>query len=194
MCGAKTTRQGTASTGYVEPPFPQLKVGGFGRQAARQAQNVDTSTLGFEERGARQMHYAVAAVIMSQCRAALGGGTFCPVTVRIRCVWWIIGVIMLTCVRAFKRALVHAHASNKTHNQMTMCAYTEPRDTRRTTAGQARGQPKRPPRDNPRDSPWDNRGTTRGTATGQPKRAPARFPPAVAFRGRGTGTTGYNWS
>eukprot|EP00959_Pyramimonas_sp_CCMP1952_P002279 47344-Pyramimonas_sp.AAC.1 len=64
------------------PFFPRLKFGGVWRQAARQGQNVDTSTLGFGGRGARQVHHAVAVAIASQCFAALGVDTFCPGAVR----------------------------------------------------------------------------------------------------------------
>ena len=94
-----------------------------------------------------------------------GWWDFCPGTVRVRCVWWLFGVIVLTCVRAVKRVLVHAYASSKTHNQMAMCAYTEPRDTRRTTAGQPRG-PAQPYWDTRRTTaghPPDHRGTTQGS-------------------------------
>ena len=50
------------------------------------------------------MHHAVVGVIMSQCLAALGVDTFYPGTVLVRCIWWLLGVTVLTCVRAFKRA------------------------------------------------------------------------------------------
>ena len=53
------------------PPFPQLKVDGVGRWAARQGPNVDTSTLGLGERGARQVHHAVVVVILLHCLAAI---------------------------------------------------------------------------------------------------------------------------
>ena len=79
-------------------------------------------------------------------------------------VWWVLGVSMLACVLALTRVLVHANAFTETRDQMTMCAYAEPRDTRGTTAGQPRGatqgttsgqhtgQPPGQPWDNPRDS------------------------------------------
>ena len=114
------------------------------------------------------MHHAVVVVIMPHCLAATGVDTFCPGTVWATCVWRLFAVTVLACLRAFQRVFVHAYAYSNTHNHMTMCAYTGPRDTRRTTAGQPMGQPAGPPRDNPRGSPWDNRGTTHGTATGQP--------------------------
>ena len=66
---------------------------------------MDTSTLGSGGRGARQLRHAGVVVIMPQCLAALGVDTFCPGTVRVRCVRWFLGVIVLTCVRAFKRRL-----------------------------------------------------------------------------------------
>ena len=182
-CRAKTTPHGIESKGYVNPLSPKLKVGVVWRHAARQGQNVDTSTLDLGGRGARQVQHAVVVVIMSQCLAALGVDTFCPGTVRVRCVWWFIAVAALTCVRAFERLLVHAYASSKTCNHMTMCACTEPRDTRRITAGQPRGQSNAPLREHPRDSPRGNRGTSRGTATGHPKWAPARPPPPSPYDG-----------
>ena len=73
------------------------------------------------------------------------------------------GFSLLPCLHVcahFSVFFVHAYAYRQTHNQMTTCAYTEPRDTRRTTAGQPRGDPR------------DHHGTTHGTATGQP-----RWPP-----------------
>ena len=77
---------------------------------------MDTSTLDLGGRGARKVLHAVAVVIMSQCLAALGVDTFCPGTVRVRCVWWFHGVVVLTCVRAFKCVLVRAYASSTTRN------------------------------------------------------------------------------
>ena len=129
---------------------------------------MDTSTLGLGERGARQVHHTVVVVIMPHCLAATGVDTFCPGTVWATCVWRLFVVTVLACLRAFQRVFVHAYAYSKTHNHMTMCAYTEPRDTRRTTAGQ--------PRDNPRDHHGTTRGTASGTTVGQPTGQPRDNP------------------
>ena len=91
-CRAKTTRHDITSNEYVEPPSPKLKVDGGVREATRGGHNVDTSTLGFGGRRARPVHHAVVVVIMSHCLAAIGAGTFCPGTVRVRCVYSMFGV------------------------------------------------------------------------------------------------------
>ena len=129
---------------------------------------MDTSTLGLGERGARQVHHAVVVVTMPHCLAATGVDTFCPGTVWATCVWRLFAVTVLACLRAFQRVFVHAYAYSKTHNHMTMCASTEPRDTRRTTAVQ--------PRDNPRDHHGTTRGTASGTTVGQPTGQPRDNP------------------
>ena len=53
---------------------------------------MDTSNLGLGGRGARPVHHAVVVVIMSHCLAAIGVDTFCPGTVRVRCVYSMFGV------------------------------------------------------------------------------------------------------
>ena len=117
-------------------------------------------------KGGRQVRHAVGIVITSQRLAALGVGTFCPGTVQVTCVWWVFGVTVLTRASALNCALVDEDASGATRNQVTMRAYTEPRDTRGTTAGQPEG----PRRDNPRDCSRGTRGTTRGAEMAQVKR------------------------
>ena len=75
-------------------------------------------------------------------------------------------VLVLTRASALNCALVDEDASGATRNQVTMRAYTEPRDTRGTTAGQPEG----PRRDYPRDCSRGTRGTTRGAELAQLKR------------------------
>ena len=163
-CRAKTTRHGITSIEYVEPPSPQLKVGGVGRQAAVQGQNVDTSTLGSGGRGARQLRHAGVVVIMPQCLAALGVDTFCPGTVRVTCVMCLFSVAVLACVRAFYICVgacicfehdaqsdddvcVYGTTSRPQHHRGTTHGTTQ-----WTTTGQSAGQPPGQPWDDPRHS------------------------------------------
>ena len=81
------------------------------------------------------------------------------------------GFSLLPCLHVcahFSVFFVHAYAYRQTHNQMTTCAYTEPRDTRRTTAGQPRGDP--------RGHHGTTHGTASGTTVGQPTGQPRDNP------------------
>ena len=163
-CRAKTTRHGITSIEYVEPPSPQLKVGGVGRQAAVQGQNVDTSTLGSGGRGARQLRHAGVVVIMPQCLAALGVDTFCPGTVRVTCVMCLLSVAVLACVRAFYicvgACICFEHDAQSDDDVCVYGTTSRPQDhrgtthgtTQWTTTGQSAGQPPGQPWDDPRHS------------------------------------------
>ena len=107
-----------------------------------------------------------------------------------------VSFLVLPCLHVcvlFTFVLVHAYASSTTRNQMTTCAYTEPRHARSTTAEQPAGQLNGPPRDKARGSPRDNRGMTRGTATGHPQWPPQEKvsgPAAVRLKSRVLPTPG----
>ena len=114
-----------------------------------------------------------------------------PSGLHVLCVFLVLPCLHV-CV-LFTFVLVHAYASSTTRNQMTTCAYTEPRHARSTTAEQPTGQLNGPPRDKARGSPRDNRGMTRGTATGHPQWPPQEKvsgPAAVRLKSRVLPTPG----
>ena len=114
-----------------------------------------------------------------------------PSGLHVLCVFLVLPCLHV-CV-LFTFVLVHAYASSTTRNQMTTCAYTEPRHARSTTAEQPTGQLNGPPRDKARGSPRDNRGMTRGTATGHPQWPPQEKvsgPAAVRLKSRVLPTAG----
>ena len=80
-------RRPRGGNGYVEPPLPQLKIGGVGQRA----QNVDTSTLGW---GGGVRGTCTMVLTLLSCRSVLPGA------VQVRCVLWLLGITVHTNARA----------------------------------------------------------------------------------------------
>ena len=193
-CRAKTTRHGITSSEYVEPLFPpNSKLAGLG---GRPRSRDKMWTLQLWVRGGGVRGNCVMQVWLLSCHSVSPPWVWtlfvrAPSGLHVLCVFLVLPCLHV-CVH-FTFVLVHAYASSTTRNQMTMCAYTEPRHARSTTAEQPTGQLNGPPRDKARGSPRDNRGMTRGTATGQPQWQPQERvlgPAAVRLKSRVPPTPG----